>query len=142
MELWSAPPGYSRQAALRALPIDPVLAAWSNSPSSSPARTAVIRVSITAGSLSLDGTTMPALPFSNSRGLAPNLMDIGLPPGSDGLLLGDGLPLAVHLGPSLDGPDVVGILQEQLLLLQLRDELGPARLDGIVAVLGKRGERE
>jgi len=42
---------------LRAFPIDPVLAAWLNS---SPARTAEIRVSITAGSLSLEGTTMPA----------------------------------------------------------------------------------
>jgi hypothetical protein len=51
-------------------PIDPVLAAWLNSSSSSPARTAVIRVSITAGSLSVDGTTIPALPFSNSMGLA------------------------------------------------------------------------
>jgi hypothetical protein len=61
------------QTALRAFPIDPVLAAWLNS---SPARTAEIRVSITAGSLSLEGTTMPALPFSNSMGLAPNLMDI------------------------------------------------------------------
>jgi hypothetical protein len=55
-----------------------------------------------------------------------------------GLLLGDGLPLAVDLGPSLDGPDVVGILQEELLLLQLRDELGPARLDRVVAGLGQR----
>ena len=32
---------------------------------------------------------------------------VGLPPGPDRLLLGDGLPLAVDLGPSLDGPDVV-----------------------------------
>jgi hypothetical protein len=51
-------------------PIDPALAAWLNSSSSSPARTAVIRVSITGGSLSVDGTTIPALPFSNSMGLA------------------------------------------------------------------------
>lgn len=127
------------QAALRALPIEPVLAAWLNSSSSSPARTAEIRVSITAGSLSLDGTTIPALPLSNSMGLAPNLTDIHdlsrrvrLPPGPDGLLLSDGLPLAIDLGPSLDGPDVVGIFEEELLLLQLGDELGPARLDGIV----------
>jgi hypothetical protein len=41
---------------LRAFPIDPVLAACLNSSSSSPARTAAIRVSITAGSLSSDGT--------------------------------------------------------------------------------------
>jgi hypothetical protein len=30
----------------------------------------------------------------------------------DGLLLGDGLSLTVDLGPSLDGPDVIGILQK------------------------------
>src|SRR6266478_8078437 len=64
------------QAALRVLPIAPVFAAWLNNSSSSPARTAAISVSITVGSLSLEGTTMPALPFSNSMGLAPNLMDI------------------------------------------------------------------
>jgi hypothetical protein len=81
---------------------------------------------------------MPALPFSNSMSLAPNLMDdnltreIDLPPGPDGLLLSGGLPLAVDLDPPLDGPDVVGIFQEELLLFQLRDELGPALLDGIV----------
>jgi hypothetical protein len=57
---------------------------------------------------------------------------VRLPPGPDGLLLSDGLPLAIDLGPSLDGPDVVGIFEEELLLLQLGDELGPARLDGIV----------
>jgi hypothetical protein len=56
--------------------------------------------------------------------------------------VGDGLPLAIDLDPSLDGPDVVGVFQEQLLLLQLRDELGPTRLDGIVCGLGKRGESE
>jgi hypothetical protein len=38
------------------------LAAWLKSSSSSPAFTAAIRVSITVGSLSFDGTTMPALP--------------------------------------------------------------------------------
>jgi PAS domain S-box-containing protein len=65
-----------------------------------------------------------------------------LPPGPDGLLLGCGLPLAVDLGPSLDGPDVVGVLQELLLLLQLSYELGPAQLDGIVAGLRQGGERE
>jgi hypothetical protein len=48
------------QAAFRAFPLDPVLATWLNSSFSSPARTAEIRVSITTGSLSLDGTTMPA----------------------------------------------------------------------------------
>jgi hypothetical protein len=37
---------------------------------------------------------------------------------------------------------VVGILQEQFLLLQPGDELGPARLDGIAPGLGKGGERE
>jgi hypothetical protein len=67
---------------------------------------------------------------------------VGLPPGSNSLLLGGGLSLPVHLCPSLDGPDVVGILQEQLLLLQFRDELGPALLDGVVPGLGKDGERE
>ena len=41
---------------------------------------------------------------------------IHLPPGPDGLLLRGGLTLAVDLGPSLDSSDVVGILQEQLLL--------------------------
>jgi hypothetical protein len=38
------------------LPIDPDLAAWLNKSSSSPERTAAIRVSITVGSLSFDGT--------------------------------------------------------------------------------------
>jgi hypothetical protein len=65
---------------------------------------------------------------------------VSLPPGPDRLLLGRGLPLPVDLGPSLDGPNVVGILQEQLLLLQLGDELGSASLDGIVPGPGKRGE--
>jgi hypothetical protein len=37
---------------------------------------------------------------------------------------------------------VIGILQEQLLLLELGDELGPALLNRIVPGLGKRGERE
>jgi hypothetical protein len=67
---------------------------------------------------------------------------VGLPPGPDRLLFGGSLPLPVHLGPSLDGPNVVGVLQEQLLLLQLRDELGPALLDRIVPGLGKGRERE
>jgi hypothetical protein len=46
------------------------LAAWLNNSSSSPARTAAIRVPITVGRLSFDGTTIPALPFANSMGLA------------------------------------------------------------------------
>ena len=63
-------------------------------------------------------------------GLAPNLTDITtcrtsrLPPGPDRLLLGDGLAFAVDLGPSLDGPDVVGVLQEELLpLAKLKREV-------------------
>ena len=44
--------------------------------SNSPARTASMRVLMTVGSLSFDGTTMPALPFSNSMGFVPNLIDI------------------------------------------------------------------
>jgi len=67
---------------------------------------------------------------------------VGLPPGPDGLLLCGGLPLAVDLGPSLDGPDVVGVLQELLLLLQPGDELGPAHLDGVVGGLRQGGEGE
>jgi superfamily II helicase len=47
-----------------------------------------------------------------------------------------------HTIRPLDGPDVVGVLEEQLLLFQPSDELGPARLDGVVGRLGKRGERE
>jgi hypothetical protein len=58
-------------------------------PSRSPARTAAVRVSITVGSLSLDGATMPALPFSNSMGLVPNLMDITTWP--DGSVFHQGL---------------------------------------------------
>jgi hypothetical protein len=92
---------------------------------------------------------MPALPFSKLDGPGPELDrhhylagGIGLPPGPDRLLFGGGLPLAVYFYPSLDGPGVGGVLQEQLLLLQLRDELGPARLDGIIPRLGKSGERE
>jgi hypothetical protein len=56
------------------------------------------------------------------------------------LLLGGGLSFTVDLGPALDGPDVVGIFQEQLLLLQLGNELGSASLDGIVAGLRQAGE--
>jgi hypothetical protein len=67
---------------------------------------------------------------------------VRLPPRPDRLLLGGSLSLAVDLGPSLDGPDVVGILQEQLLLLQLRDELGPTSMDRIVPGLRDGGERE
>jgi hypothetical protein len=67
---------------------------------------------------------------------------VGLPPGPDRLLLGRGLPLPVDLGPSLDGPNVVGIFQEQLLLLQPGDELSSTSLHGIVPDLGKGRERE
>jgi hypothetical protein len=87
---------------------------------------------------------MPALPFSNSMSLAPNLMDdnltrgIDLPPGP----VSGGLPLAVDLDPPLDGPDVVGIFQEELLLFQLRDELDPTDLDRIVPGLREGGERQ
>ena len=59
----------------------------------------------------------------------------------DGLLLGGGLAFAVDLGPALDGPDVVRVLQEELLLLQPGDELASARLDGVVAGLRQCGER-
>src|SRR6187455_1014788 len=52
------------------------LLAFAKRSSISPARTASIRVLITVGSLSFDGTAIPALPFSNSMGLAPNLTDM------------------------------------------------------------------
>src|ERR1700716_450840 len=42
--------------------------------SSSPLRTAAIKVSITDGSLSSDGTAMALLPFSNSSGFRPSRM--------------------------------------------------------------------
>ena len=90
---------------------------------------------------------MPAFALLELDGLCPKLDGhhdlsdrVRFPPGPDGLLLGHGLPLAVDLDPPLDGPDVVGVLQEQLLLLQLRNKLGSTRLDGIVPGLGKRGE--
>jgi hypothetical protein len=60
---------------------------------------------------------------------------VGLPPGPDRLLFGGGLTLPVDLGPPLYGPDVVGVFQQQLLLLQLGHELGPAHMDGVVAGL-------
>jgi hypothetical protein len=41
---------------------------------------------------------------------------ISLPLRPDGLLLGGGLSLPVDLRPSLDGSDVLGVLQEQPLL--------------------------
>jgi hypothetical protein len=44
--------------------------------------------------------------------LAEEVGGVRLPPGPDSLLLNGGLPLAVDLGPSLDGPDVVGIFEE------------------------------
>lgn len=47
------------------------LDAWANCVSSSPDRVATISVSITAGSLSSDGTAIAALPFSNSMALEP-----------------------------------------------------------------------
>jgi hypothetical protein len=65
---------------------------------------------------------------------------VGLPPGPNGLLLGDGLPLASHLAPPLCGPDVAGILQELLLLLQFGGEFDPTLLDRIFGGLGKRSE--
>ena len=81
---------------------------------------------MTTGSFSLEPTTMAALPFSNSIGLRSEFHrhhdltgGVGFPPGPDGLLLRDGLPLAVDLGPALGGPDVVEIFQELILLLQL-----------------------
>ena len=58
------------------------------------------------------------------------------------MLLGDDRALAVDLGPSLDGPDVIGIFEEQLLLLKPGDELGPAHLDGVDPGLGKGDKRE
>ncbi|WP_426526770.1 hypothetical protein [Bradyrhizobium sp. McL0615] len=51
------------------------------------------------------------------------------------MLLGGRLSLAVNLGPSLNGPHVVGIIQDQLLLFELGDEFGPALLDGIMGKL-------
>jgi hypothetical protein len=70
------------QATLRGFPIVPALAAWLKRSSSSPARTAAI----SAGSLPFELTTIPALPFSNSSGLAPNF------DGHDDLTGGVGLP--------------------------------------------------
>jgi hypothetical protein len=69
--LGSRPTGY--HAAFRDFPIAPTFAAWLKRSSSSPARTAAIGASMSAGSLSFEPTTMPALPFSNSTGFAPNL---------------------------------------------------------------------
>jgi hypothetical protein len=43
---------------------------------------------------------------------------------------------------SLNGSDVVGIVQEQLLFFELGDELGPPLLDGVVIGLRECGERE
>jgi hypothetical protein len=57
-------------------------------------------------------------------------------------LFGRGLTLTVDLGPALYGPGVVRVRREQFLLLQLSDELGPARLDRIVARLRQCNERK
>jgi hypothetical protein len=92
-------------------------------------------------SLSLDWTTMPALALLELDELGPELDEhdnltrgIDLPPGPDGLLLVPCLSLST-LTHRWTGPDVVGIFQKELLLFQLRDELGPALLDGIVSGL-------
>jgi hypothetical protein len=67
--------------------------------------------------------------------------------GSDGqpagieVAMANGL-LTVDLGPALYGPGVVRVRQEQFLLLQPSDELGPARLDRIVARLRPCNERK
>jgi hypothetical protein len=41
-----------------------------------------------------------------------------------------------------NGPDVVEVVEEEPLLFQLGDELGPTHLDRVVASLGQCGKRE
>jgi hypothetical protein len=85
-----------------------------------------------------------AYPWTDDHaGLAPLELD-ELGPELDGHhhLFGRGLTLTVDLGPALYGPGVVKVRQQQFLLLQLSDELGPARLDRIVARLRPCNERK
>lgn len=64
-------PGSSGQAAFLALSAPTGFPEDAIRPSNSPALTAPISASMSAGSLSLEATAMPALPFSNSMGLVP-----------------------------------------------------------------------
>jgi hypothetical protein len=86
---------------------------------------------------------MPALPFSNSMSLAPNLMDdnltrgIDLPPGPDGPLLSGGLPLAVDLDPPLDGPDVVGSFRRSFCSSSFATNLARRCWTGSFPVFGR-----
>jgi hypothetical protein len=110
-------PGTDHQAALRVFPMDPVLAAWLNSSSSSPARTdqgVNHRRQLIPGRDDDAGLSLLELNgFGTKLDQHHHLSGwVRLPPGPDGLLLGGGLPLPVDLRPSLDGPDVVGVLQE------------------------------
>jgi hypothetical protein len=63
-------------AARRAFCATRCLLALAMTSSSSPAQTAAMRVSMTDDSLSFDGTMIAGLPFSNSTGLLPNLIDM------------------------------------------------------------------
>jgi hypothetical protein len=85
---------------------------------------AVISASISAGSFSFELTTVPPLPLLELDGLCAKLDrhedltgGIGLPPWSDGLLLGDGLPFAVDLVHRWMVRTWVWVFEKQLLLL-------------------------
>ena len=91
---------------------------------------------------------MPALPFLNSMGLAPNLTDITTWP--DGSVVHQGRTACCFvvacrwpstLVQALGGPHVAGI-GEKLLFFQLCNEVGPTHQDRVVAVLRQGSKRK
>jgi hypothetical protein len=58
---------------------------------------------------------------------------VGAPPGSHGLLLLDLAPLVALARPPLGDAHVRGVLEQEPLLLEAADELGPAVGDRVVA---------
>jgi hypothetical protein len=101
--------------------------ACANCASSSPLRTAVIKMSMTKGILS-NGDSVLAFLKLNRFPSPSNKKDIGSisvypPPRQDALLPVERHEVAILPHPSSHGPNVFGIVQQKLLLLQARNDV-------------------
>ena len=104
---------------------------------------------MTAGSFSFDATAMPALPFSNSIGFVPWYTDMTRWPDASARHQGRtrccfstwrrSSPLPVQ---RCDVRTCEGFFEQQFLLLQALDELGPAVGDRVVGAGRNGGKHE